>query len=390
MRYERFGDKKNSNTFEMNLERIYEARDASGLSSNIGLIDYLLIQVQAEDRDAYLAELSLMTGYTYAGAFTHQAHLYTLMEYGEGHPAIVVRSVMNGEGDELVETINKFSDRGKKKPHARYLGEVYNCDNVKEVRSALESQGVKFFEMDFPWTVAKISQYTWNFYAYQEKAEKHGFLRAGFVPHKDSDALMDMLKKAKELQAPFAKYLEPVDHMATRVLAQDREHALLELIKMTSYYYWGSYMIADQNSSTNVTRNSKGAHEYKSPAKVFTASETPHYLDYIEKTPSPTEEFVLQYGRRMHHVAHGIKDNEAGQAKDSVDIVVDGLKEHGVEFLLQVIGSEEEGIKQIFSKASKYSFLITEYVQRFNDYQGFFTKENVAFLTKAAGADLKD
>jgi len=31
--------------------------------------------------------------------------------------------------------------------------------------------------------------------------------------------------------------------------------------------------------------------------------------------------------------------------------------------------------------------LITEYVQRCQGYEGFFSKENVAYLTKAAGAD---
>ena len=59
----------------------------------------------------------------------------------------------------------------------------------------------------------------------------------------------------------------------------------------------------------------------------------------------------------------------------------------GQAFLLDVIGSKEEGLKQIFSSASEYSSLIAEYVQRFGDFQGFFTKDNVANLTRAAGID---
>ncbi len=59
----------------------------------------------------------------------------------------------------------------------------------------------------------------------------------------------------------------------------------------------------------------------------------------------------------------------------------------GHNFLLQVIGSAEEGLKQIFSKTSKFSFLITEYVERYHGFEGFFTKDNVAFLTQAAGYD---
>ena len=57
------------------------------------------------------------------------------------------------------------------------------------------------------------------------------------------------------------------------------------------------------------------------------------------------------------------------------------------DFLLGVIGSQEEGLKQIFSSASEHSSLIIEYVQRFGDFDGFFTKQNVAELTHAAGVD---
>ena len=39
------------------------------------------------------------------------------------------------------------------------------------------------------------------------------------------------------------------------------------------------------------------------------------------------------------------------------------------------------------SKHSEYSILITEYVERCLGYEGFFTKSNVAQLTKAAGED---
>ena len=100
-----------------------------------------------------------------------------------------------------------------------------------------------------------------------------------------------------------------------------------------------------------------------------------------------TENFVMNYGKRMHHIAYSVKDNAEGQDFDNIDFVVDTLKEHDIEFLLKVIGSAEEGLKQIFSRTSKYSLLITEYVQRYNGFQGFFTKKNVAFLTKAAGED---
>src|SRR5690606_8721022 len=210
-----------------------------------------------------------------------------------------------------------------------------------------------------------------------------------FADHAEDAGWLKKLEeiKSKQADSKIAELIQPIDHLATRVLHQDRAHALLEYLKLTSYYVWGAYEIADQNSSTNVTRSAHDYSEFKSPARVFTAANTPHYVDHIVKLPSPTESFVINYGKRMHHIAYGVADNAPCQNYDNVDFVVDRLKESGIEFLLQVIGSAEEGLKQIFSRTSKYSLLITEYIQRFNGFQGFFTKKNVAFLTKAAGED---
>ena len=73
--------------------------------------------------------------------------------------------------------------------------------------------------------------------------------------------------------------------------------------------------------------------------------------------------------------------------KSNIDYVVDAIRANGKDFLLDVIGSKEEGLKQIFSSASEHSSLIVEYVQRFGDFSGFFTKKNVAGLTAAAGVE---
>ncbi|MBN2678967.1 MAG: hypothetical protein JXR24_01925, partial [Acidithiobacillaceae bacterium] len=100
----------------------------------------------------------------------------------------------------------------------------------------------------------------------------------------------------------------------------------------------------------------------------------------------PTEAFVRNFGPRLHHIAVGVQDGRT-QDQINIDYVVDALRNCGQKFLLQVIGSEQEGLKQIFSSASEHSSLIIEYVQRFGGFQGFFTKENVADLTAAAGAD---
>jgi 4-hydroxyphenylpyruvate dioxygenase-like putative hemolysin len=103
----------------------------------------------------------------------------------------------------------------------------------------------------------------------------------------------------------------------------------------------------------------------------------------------PTEDFVRNYGRRMHHVAYEIQDGDHAGGEKNIDFVVDTLKNQGIDFLAQVVGEckDTPNLKQIFSKHSKYSLLITEYIERCHGYEGFFTKSNVAALTQAAGED---
>ena len=102
----------------------------------------------------------------------------------------------------------------------------------------------------------------------------------------------------------------------------------------------------------------------------------------------PTEEFVLNLGPRMHHIAQAVADGEHSGQKN-IDYVVSVLKsDAGINFLAKIFGEcKEPDLKQIFSKRSRYSLLITEYIQRCFGYDNFFTKANVAALTEAAGAD---
>ena len=53
----------------------------------------------------------------------------------------------------------------------------------------------------------------------------------------------------------------------------------------------------------------------------------------------------------------------------------------------KLFGNREEGIRQIFMKRSRLTGWATEYVQRFDGYHGFFTRQNVANLTGALKDD---
>jgi hypothetical protein len=54
-----------------------------------------------------------------------------------------------------------------------------------------------------------------------------------------------------------------------------------------------------------------------------------------------------------------------------------------MEFLLDLVGDRSEGLKQTFSKPSENTFLVQEYIHRYDDFDGFFTKSNVTMLTEA-------
>nr|MCH9662593.1 hypothetical protein [Gammaproteobacteria bacterium] len=194
---------------------------------------------------------------------------------------------------------------------------------------------------------------------------------------------------AKSAEAGTEGLILGVDHMATRILSGDREDAILEFLTLSNYYFWGAYNIADQNSSTNVTRNPNVSDDKASPAKVFTANNIPSFVNSFEDRPMPTEDFVRNFGRRMHHVAYEVADGDHQAGEKNIDFVVDTLKGFGLPFLAHVVGecSDKPNLKQIFSKHSAYSILITEYVERCYGFDGFFTRDNVAALTEAAGAD---
>jgi hypothetical protein len=395
--YQQHGDKENSLYFNEFLEKIYDWRDRVGLVDLVREMHSIVIEVDEADRHAYIEELMLMTPYVFAKSYENEHFIYSLLEISSENPATIIRSRKHRDQSKIM-FMNQLAPVAFQKPYTRYIGEVYRVTDLKKLYEILQKAGVEF-DTDGIVTGSKTkfirtvpSQFTWNTVAYIEYPEgKRQYYLEQFSDHPEDPHWFKKVRDIKRKQAELgiAALIQPIDHLATRVLHQDREHALLEYVKLTSYYFWGAYEIADQNSSTNVTRSAHDYPEFKSPARVFTAANTPHYVDHIVNLPSPTESFVLNYGKRMHHIAYGVADNNPGQQYDSVDFVVDRLKENGIEFLLQVIGSSEEGLKQIFSRTSKHSLLITEYVQRFNGFQGFFTKKNVAFLTKAAGEDVE-
>lgn len=393
--FKRHGDKENSDFFEHYLKELLTERDRVGLTDMIGQIEALMITVDPDQSIRYVGELCLMTPYHYLVTLESESHWTHVLRIDMNSPDLLVREVKDPAIRGIFRSLNEVYPIGASKPNSRYMGEILRVENRSEVVRLQQEREFRFFSQDdirrleLPGNLAisKPSPYTHNIVAYMERPEEQ--LRVYSLGLSSiRDDVQTAYLQAKELQTELVldKLLNPIDHLATRIYSQNRETAILEWLSLSSYYYWGSYDIKNQNSSTNVTKSVHFSDEINSPAKVFTANNTPYFVNHLEKLPSPTETFVRNYGPRLHHLAVGVNDGEYNGV-ENIDYVVDSIAKQGKKFLLDVIGSREEGIKQIFSSASEHSSLIIEYVQRFGDFDGFFTKQNVAELTHAAGVE---
>jgi len=165
---------------------------------------------------------------------------------------------------------------------------------------------------------------------------------------------------------PFLHRIGALDHAATRVRAGDREQAVLEFLSLTGYHLQFAIPVRDQNSVTTVTKRSK-----EDFAMVFTSGIMP-FVD--EATSGPTERFIHRYGPRVHHLAF---------RTEAIEATIASLERGGLEFLDGLVGSPEEGLHQIFTRPSPHTMLVTEYIHRYGDSDGFFTESNVSRLTAA-------
>jgi hypothetical protein len=397
LNFPRHGDKKNSDFFETYIRRLLEERDRVGLTELIREIDALMVTVEPGHSIDYVAELCLMTPYHYLVTLESESHLTHVMRIDLNSPDILVREVKDPNIRGIFRSLNEVYPIGSHKPYSRYMGEVLRVTDLHSVVCLQREREFRFFsqdeirrlEMPGNLAVSKPSPYTHNIVAYLEREPEELRVYALGLSSIRSD-VQDAYLAAKALQKRLRidSLILPIDHLATRVYSQNREVAILEYLSWSSYYYWGSYDIKDQNSSTNVTKSVNYPEERRSPAKVFTANNTPYFVNHLEKLPSPTETFVRNYGPRLHHIAIAVRDGET-DGMENIEYVVKVIREQGKDFLLDVIGSKEQGLKQIFSSASEHSSLIIEYVQRYGDFFGFFAKDNVAELTRAAGAEEK-
>ena len=394
------GDKHNSEFFDEYRIKIYERRIASGLSDLLGDICAVVVQVQTGDAINFLKELYIMSPYRYSASYISHTHkIYCLVNH-KNAPAYFVIEPLNPNFKDDITRINKMYPNSREKFNARYVGEIIQTKNRNETKQILTSHDIQFQDPSITRNKFYCNQYieftrmsdlTFNSIGYTH-ADIFDFagleLGQRFTLTNTELAELETVNQFTEDNG-LKPLIKGIDHMATRILAGEREDAILEFLCLSNYYFWGAYTINEMNSSTNVNRVPHGD-DIRSPAKVFTANNTPYMINSFKNLPMPTENFVRNYGRRMHHIAMEVVDGDHPAGGKNIDFVIDTLRNKAhVDFLATIFGAckDEPDLKQIFSKHSAFSLLITEYVERCHGFDGFFTKENVAALTEAAGLD---
>jgi 4-hydroxyphenylpyruvate dioxygenase-like putative hemolysin len=334
-------------------------RDA-GLEGLVGTLDTVIIATEPDHLVPSVYELLRYTGLSCVEAFFEQEFQSYVLSI-PGSASVIVRSRDLAENP-FIE-LNKARMTGSL-PNTRLETFVFDTKNIQDYVAIQKERGVKFLTSspieseNFSFIQTVPSQFTGNSLGF---IEWHGKDRI-YVPRLGTSISPDILKPAYR----HLKNISVLDHTATRVRAQDRTDAILEFVALTNYHYDFAVHVKSLNSITSVARRN-----HDDFAMVFTSGIT-RFTN--EGESGPTEKFIQNYGTRVHHMAFRTIDIEA---------TVETLKKDGMAFLLDLVGSESEGLRQIFSEPSQNTLIVNEYIQRYGDFDGFFTRNNVERLTQA-------
>ncbi len=343
------------------VEKVLDARARAGLDGLVGGLAAVVINTAPADLLPAAEELLASTGLGFTAAFDTPEASWVLLQDGLGAD-FLLKSRTAGR-DNPFAPYNSGVKTGPDVP-ARLETFVFVCHDLARYVAIQKERGVAFLTPEpvandaYAFMQTAPSPHTGNSLGFiQWKGRPGQYLHQGCrVRH------LDLVKPQRD----FLAHIGGLDHVATRLRARQRDPAILEFLALTNYCFDFAVYVESLNSITNVARLS--TEDY---AQVFTSGIS--FVGDFEHF-GPTEHFIASYGVRPHHMAF---------AAGSIETVVAGLAEHGTQFLSELVGSREEGLKQIFTAMSPRTLLVNEYIQRYDGFDGFFTKSNVTRLTKA-------
>lgn len=324
-------------------------------------IDFVIYGVRRNDRVPAVCELLMHRPYTRVENYQTRDELISVLVKDESEPAIVVVEGAD-ESAGINDMIAKFG------PRIFTIG--FQVNHIDRLVQILRSRGAQFLtdEIQARNTVRSISttqsNVTRDSYVYIER--ENPSRRFDFFPNATPFAvelaITETLKKKKRLKA--FKLMNGLDHIAYRVHDVDIVSVVEEIMKFTPYEYAEAHEIEEHDAKTVVFRFDR-----KKPALV---------ASYGRSVESVVEQYVNHYGPRVHHMAYEVAN---------IFHLVMLQKKRGMTFTTdEVIGTKEEGIVQIFSTPSERSNEITEYVERFDGFTGFFSNKNVGNLMSSTRA----
>ena len=339
---------------------VLDNRRDAGLEGLVGRLDAVIIATEPDHLVPAVYELLQYTGLSCTEAFFEQEFQSYVLGI-PGSASVIVRS--RGVPENPFGELNKAKMTGTL-PNTRLETFVFDTKNLQDYVTIQKDRGVVFLtpqpveSENYSFIQTVPSRLTGNSLGFIEWHDNDHL----YVPHGGNSIAPDIAKPVYR----HLKNISVLDHTATRVRAQERNAAILEFIALTSYHYDFAVHVKSLNSITSVARRNQDDF-----AMVFTSGISPFTSD---AESGPTEKFIRNYGARVHHIAF---------RTDKIEFTVEFLKKDGMEFLSELVGSEREGLSQIFSEPSKHTLIVNEYIQRYGNFDGFFTRDNVERLTKA-------
>jgi len=341
------------------VEVVLEERRKLGLDGLVGGLNNVIINTEPDRQKAAVEEFLRFTSLNVTEAF-EDSNFRTVVLKTEDSADFFVRS---RKTESPFLKLNRFPKSGHV-PNTRLEAFVFETTNIEQYVSIQKQRGIEFLADDiidtnnFSFIQTVPSAYTGNSIGIIQWRQSKGKYAS-----KDSTPLDWQFQKPND---SAAKNIKELDHAATRVRAENRDAAVIEFMNLTNYNFDFAIYVKVFNSITNVARFSA-----KDFAMVFTSGISP-YID--DEKSGPTEKFVHNYGPRVHHMAFRTEE---------IEETVSALKDSGMSFLIELVGSAPEGLKQIFSCPSENTLLVNEYIHRYGDFDGFFTRSNVTLLTGA-------
>lgn len=341
------------------VDSLMQERQLLGLAGLVGGLETVIMSVEPNCLQSAAADFLHTTGYFFGAAFEDELGSGCVLEL-PGSADFLFRARTRSQSPFAAEPLGPKSSH---LPATRVETMVFACNDLARYVDIQKKRGVRFLTNDLVRSDASLF--------IQTAPSAKSALSYGFVQWlKGGRQYVSNTVRPVEwsLPKPDLAHLRNIgifDHASVRVRAQDRDDAIVEFLELTNYEFSMAVYVDNLNSITNVARLAGEPY-----AMVITSG----LGDALAGQEGPTEMFIRNYGRRIHHLAFRTQHIEDTFA---------GLKAQGMEFLLELVGSQGEGLKQTFSRPSVQTLMVNEYIHRYQGFDGFFTKGNVTLLTEA-------